>query len=93
MSELGQQRRFSGDRDMSASPPTPDVSLRCRERSSRARSSLWRGALTGHSVWSAALDPISATCLASRRKSCRQFCLSLHPATAESSIRALNLII
>jgi hypothetical protein len=27
----------SGGRDMSASSPTPDVSLRCRERSKRAR--------------------------------------------------------
>jgi hypothetical protein len=38
MSAEGHQRRLSDVLRMSASPPTPDVSLRCRERSKRATS-------------------------------------------------------
>jgi hypothetical protein len=45
MTAVGQQRRFSGGRNMSASPPTPDVLLRCRERSKRANSGLVRSGI------------------------------------------------
>ena len=40
MSASGHQRQFGGDLDMWASPLTPDISLRCRERSKRAMNRL-----------------------------------------------------
>ena len=57
----GQQRRLSDVLGMSALPLTPDVSLRCRERSKRARSghSTNRPKVFGtHGCWKAAAAPL-----------------------------------